>query len=237
MAYRSLSLKLEPPIAHLHVHAGVVDAESLAEIDRAAEAISDEHAVRVVVLSFDGALAAGDIGGAMLPFRSLELMAQPLIACIEGPSGGATLELALACDLRIASTHATFALNAADGRVPSLGGTQRLPRVVGAARAASMLLLGEELDAQAALECGLVNEIVPRGGAQARAADIAATIASRGPIAVRYAKEAIREGLEMPLDQALRYETDLTIILQTTADRTEGVQAFIEKRPPKFEGR
>ena len=237
MAYRSLSLTLAPPIARLRVHGGVIDAASLAEIDRTAEAISDQHEVHIVVLSFDGALETEDGVGAILPFRSLEVMAQPVIACIEGPCAGAALELALACDLRIAAVDATFALNGADGRVPSLGGTQRLPRVVGAARAASMLLLGEELDAQAALACGLVNEIVSKGGAQARAAEIAATIASRGPIAVRYAKEAIREGLEMPLDQALRYETDLTIILQTTADRTEGVQAFIEKRPPKFEGR
>ena len=84
---------------------------------------------------------------------------------------------------------------------------------------------------------GLVNEVVAPGETQRRAEEIAAAIASRGPVAVRYAKEAIRDGLEMPLEQALRYETDLTIILQTTADRAEGVAAFVEKRPPKFEGR
>jgi enoyl-CoA hydratase/carnithine racemase len=100
-----------------------------------------------------------------------------------------------------------------------------------------MILLGEPLDARAALACGLVNAVAPHGEARAEAERIAGAIASRGPIAVRYAKEAVLRGLDMPLEQALRYETDLTVILQTTADRAEGVRAFLEKRPPRFEGK
>ncbi len=121
--------------------------------------------------------------------------------------------------------------------MPCGGGTQRLPRLVGRAKAAEMILLGQSLDAAAALACGLVNRVAPRGEARAAAERLARTMASRGPLALRYAKEAINRGLDMPLEQALRYETDLTVILQTTRDRAEGVRAFLEKRPPRFEGR
>ena len=100
-----------------------------------------------------------------------------------------------------------------------------------------MILLGEELDAQAALACGLVSALVPSADLAAHGRALAERIAAQGPIAVRYAKESMLRGLDMPLEQALRYETDLTVILQTTADRAEGVRAFIEKRPPQFEGK
>ena len=98
-------------------------------------------------------------------------------------------------------------------------------------------LLGEEIDAAEALRIGLVSRVVPSDGLDAAAQTIAATVASRGPIATRLAKEAVHRGVEMPLDQALRYELDLTVILQSTADRAEGVRAFAEKRPPRFIGR
>jgi enoyl-CoA hydratase/carnithine racemase len=100
-----------------------------------------------------------------------------------------------------------------------------------------MLLAGERIDAATALAWGLVNVVTPRGTAKAEAKRIAAAICERGPLAVRYAKEAVVRGLDMPLDQALRYETDLTVILQTTSDRAEGVRAFLEKRAPRFEGK
>ncbi len=165
-------------------------------------------------------------------------MAQPVIACIQGEAIGAGLELALACDIRIAAEGAVFAIrDVANGAVPSAGATQRLPRLIGRGKASEMILLGEELDAQAALACGLVSAVVPRGELEAHGRALAERIAAQGPIAVRYAKEAMRQGLDMPLEQALRYETDLTIILQTTADRAEGVSAFLEKRKPHFEGK
>jgi enoyl-CoA hydratase/carnithine racemase len=121
--------------------------------------------------------------------------------------------------------------------VPSFGATQRLPRLIGRPRAAEMILLGTTIDAPAAHAWGLVNAVTAPGETKAEAERIAASICARGPLAVRYAKEAIARGLDMPLDQALRYETDLTVILQTTQDRAEGVKAFLEKRPPRFEGR
>jgi enoyl-CoA hydratase/carnithine racemase len=100
-----------------------------------------------------------------------------------------------------------------------------------------MILLGARIDGRRAAAAGLVNEALPRPGVRLRAAQLAEAVAAQGPLAVRYAKEAILRGLDLPLAEALRLETDLTIILQTTADRTEGVQAFLEKRPPRFEHR
>jgi enoyl-CoA hydratase/carnithine racemase len=100
-----------------------------------------------------------------------------------------------------------------------------------------MLLDGSELNAEVAYRCGLVSRVVPLAELSDAASALAGRIASRGPLALRYAKEAVYRGLEMPLEQALRYETDLSVILQTTADRAEGVRAFFEKRPPQFEGR
>lgn len=242
MTFDTIAVILRPPIAGIRLNAAV-DARLLDDLDAAVAAISDDTTIRVVLLTaaggaFLGAVAPFDgTARAALPFRSLELMPQPVIAVMEGDAIGRGLELALACDMRIASDDAAFALPLDDGAMPSLGGTQRLPRLIGSGRAAEMILLGERIDAATALSYGLVNAVTPRDEVLAHAERIAAAIASRGPIAVRYAKEAIVRGLDMPLDQALRYETDLTIILQTTADRAEGVRAFLAKRPPEFEGR
>ncbi len=241
MTFYTIAVTLRPPIAEIRLDAAV-DARLVDDLDAAVAAISDDAAIRVVLLTAAGGAFLGvavpfDARGRALPFRCIELMPQPVIAVIEGDAIGAGLELALACDMRIASEDASFALPVGGGAMPSLGGTQRLPRLIGRARAAEMILLGERIDAATALAYGLVNAVMPRGKTLAHAERIAAAIASRGPIAVRYAKEAIARGLDMPLDQALRYETDLTIILQTTADRAEGVRAFLEKRPPEFEGR
>ena len=221
-----------------------IDTRFLDELDQAASAIHEYDDIHVVLLTAEGdAFASGATSDApepspdRLPFRCLELMAQPVIACIQGAATGAGLELALACDIRIAAEGATFAIgDVAEGRVPAGGATQRLPRLIGRGKASEMILLGEQLDAQAALACGLVSAVVPRDALDAHARALAERIAAQGPIAVRYAKESMLRGLDMPLEQALRYETDLTVILQTTADRAEGVSAFLEKRPPKFGG-
>ena len=252
MTFQTIELTTRGAVAEIRLRRSALDARTLGEIDSAAATISDDDAVMVALLTSGGdAFCSGwdaseprpasqpgpAVPHGTMPLRSLEMMAQPVIACIEGEALGAGLELALACDIRIASETASFAMTqVASGDVPSLGGTQRLPRLVGRGKASSMILLGERLDAQSALACGLVNQVVPPGQALARAGELAASIAARGPIAVRYAKEAIRQGLDMPLEQALRYETDLTVILQSTADRAEGVRASLEKRKPRFQG-
>ena len=250
MRFDSITISRQGAVAEIRLsrpaQGNPVDAAFLAELDAAASMLHDDDAVSVVMLSATGdVFSAGAPSGspawqreAALPFRCLELMAQPVIALIEGAAAGAGLELALACDIRIADETATFAMpGVAAGTPPAGGGTQRLPRLIGHAHAAEMILLGEPVDAAAALACGLVNRVAPRGEARAVAERLARTMASRGPLALRYAKEAINRGFDMPLEQALRYETDLTVILQTTGDRAEGVKAFLEKRPPRFKGR
>jgi enoyl-CoA hydratase len=165
-------------------------------------------------------------------------MGQPVICALNGDATSAGLELALACDVRLAAQGARFTLpETAQGLIPMAGGTQRLARLVGRAHALRLLLLAEPIDAEEALRIGLVSAVFPPDNLIAEAEALAGRMASRGPIALRYAKEAVRRGLEQPLDQALRFETDLTVILQTTEDRAEGVRAFLEKREPKFKGR
>ncbi len=171
-------------------------------------------------------------------FEDVAAIPQPVIAAIRGEASSAGLELALACDIRVAAEDARFSMPETSlGVVPRGGGTQRLPRAVGRAHALRLLLTGEPVDAAEALRIGLVSELASEGGLDAAARAIADTIASRGPIATRLAKEAVQRGSELPLAEALRAELDLTVILQTTDDRAEGVQAFVEKRPPRFENR
>ena len=171
-------------------------------------------------------------------FEALAALPQPTVAALEGRAYSAGLELALACDIRVTAEGATFAMPETGlAMLPRGGGSQRLPRAVGRAHALRMLLTGEKIDAQEARRIGLVSAVVTTGEATAAARTIAIAIASRGPIATRMVKEAVHRGSEMTLEQALRYELDLTVLLQTTADRAEGVRAFAAKRPPVFAGR
>ena len=162
----------------------------------------------------------------------------PVIAAINGDALGQGLELALACDLRIAVDTARFALNHVDsGLIPWDGATQRLPRLVGVAKAMEMLLTGQYMDAAEACQIGLIHEVVSRQELMPLVTEMAQAIASKSPLAVRYAKEAICKGLELTLEQGLHLEADLYCLLQTTEDRTEGIKAFLEKRAPKFKGK
>ena len=255
MAYRTLSLELRYPLAVISLarpeRGNQIDDAFLAELDQACASINDDSDARVALLT-----AAGDVfstgwaaevsepapavGGrdAAAPFTCLESMGQPVICALNGDAVSAGLELALACDVRLAAQGARFSLpETAQGLLPMAGGTQRLARLVGRAEALRLVLLGEVLDADEALRIGLVSAVYPVDDLLAEAEVLALRLASRGPIALRYAKEAVRRGLEQPLDQALQIETDLTIILQSTEDRAEGVRAFLEKREPKFKGR
>jgi enoyl-CoA hydratase len=117
------------------------------------------------------------------------------------------------------------------------GGLQRLARLVGRGKALELALTGKLIDADEALRIGMISGVAPRDGLMQAAEAIAQRIAERGPLAVVYAKEAVSRGIDMPLEQALRFETDLTVILQTTEDRAEGVRAFLEKRKPEFKGK
>jgi enoyl-CoA hydratase/carnithine racemase len=169
------------------------------------------------------------------PIAKLDL---PVIAGITGDTMGQGLELALACDIRIASEAARFALtHIKSGLIPGDGGTQRLSRLVGKGKGIEMILTGEMIDAQEALRIGLVNRIVPSEKLQETAMQMAREMASKGPIAMKYAKEAINKGIDMTLEQGLRLEADLYLLLHTTQDRAEGIQMFQKKGVPQFRGK
>jgi enoyl-CoA hydratase len=162
----------------------------------------------------------------------------PVIASINGAALGQGLELALACDLRICSQNATFAMpQVTYGEMPWDGGTQRLSRLVGRGKALEMVLLGESIEAQEALRIGLVHKVVPPSKLMGTVQELAHKIADQSPISLAYAKEAIHKGLDLTLDQGLRLEADLYYLIHTTRDRAEGITAFREKRKPHFEGK
>jgi enoyl-CoA hydratase len=231
-----------------------IDSRLASEIGDMCQAINQDDNVRVTILS-----GVGDIFCSGLDFRTLQspeldepalasLSATasgalaslncPAIAAINGNAYGAGLELALACDIRIAVDHARLGLpDTAYGLIPGGGGTQRLPRLVGRGKATEMLLTAEPIDAEEAYRCGLVWKVVLGKGLEQEAESLANILASRAPIAVRYAKEAINKGMDMTLDQGLRLEADLSFLLQSTEDRDEGIKAFIEKRKGQFTGK
>src|SRR5213596_4331670 len=226
------------------------------ELTRCFGEVATSDAVRVVVVTGAGerAFSAGaDIREFVEPqvpvrfresrkrvdFRqAMDRCPQPIIAAIRGYALGGGLELALACDIRIASEDAQLGLTEVNlAIIPGGGGTQRLPRLVGRGKALEMILTGTRISASEALAIGLVERVVPAAEVLAQAQTLARDIAAKAPIALRYAKEAVVSGLGLPLADGLRLENDLSTLLRTTEDRVEGARAFVEKRKPKWSGR
>ena len=215
-------------------------AQELADVCRQ---INQDEAIYVVILSGAGDKAfckgggvekTGKVYSAAAAVAAIE---KPVIAAINGDALGPGLELALSCDIRLASDKAKFGfLEVAEGLIPADGGTQRLPRIVGRGKALELILTAETITAKEALEIGLVSKIVSPKELMLEAEALAKTIAAKGPIALRFIKEAVNKGLDLTLEQGLRLEADLYFLLHTTKDRTEGITAFLEKRTPKFKG-
>lgn len=176
-------------------------------------------------------------GGAVAWVRPDQIW-KPIIAALNGFALGGGLELAMECDLRIAAEHARLGQPEVNiGFMPGGGGTQRLPRFVGRAMAAEILLTGRHIDAQEAYRIGLVNRVVPLDQLMPTARELAETICQRGPMGVRATKEAMIRGYDLTLEQGLRLERDLANRVRTTEDFMEGARAFAEKRPPEYKGR
>jgi len=171
-------------------------------------------------------------------FQRLAELPMPTIAAIEGNALGGGLELALCCDLRVASERARLGLPEVRlAVIPGAGGTQRLARVVGQARARELILTGRVLDAAEAERIGLVNRVVPAGEALAAAGAIGAEIAERGPMAVREAKRLLDVAADRDLEAGLAAELDASVRVFATDDMLEGATAFLAKRPPIYRGR
>jgi enoyl-CoA hydratase len=213
--------------------------------DLRAEVDWDEE-TRVILLLYQGKdldLKAGEDAeggepeGASL-VASVAQLKQPVIAAVEGDAMGIGLELALACDIRIGTEGARFGLShICDGLIPSAGGTQRLPRLIGPGKAMEMILTGETVDAAEARRIGLFHRVVPAAKLMDTATALATEMAARSPLAMSCVKEALHSGLDLTIDQGMRMELDLYLLLFSTRDRIEGITAFNEKRKPEFEGK
>jgi len=171
-------------------------------------------------------------------FTAIDTFPKPVIAMINGYCLGGGCELALACDIRIASENASFGQPEINlGIIPGGGGTQRLTRLVGEGKAMEMILTGEIIDARTAFSIRLVNQVVPADQLQAKTLEMANRIAEKSPVALQLAKEAVKLASKSNLDEGLRREVDLFALCFSTEDKNEGVSAFLEKRKPAFKGR
>jgi len=215
-------------------------AQELSEVCGHINQDKDIYVVTVTGAGDKSFCGGSDLGPEEPPCRPAGAIAgidRPVIAAINGEALGPGLEIALSCDIRLASDKARFGLpQVSQGLIPTDGGTQRLPRIIGRGKALELLLTAETISAEEALEIGLVSKVVPYDKLAGEVEELANTVAGKGPVALRYIKEAVNKGLDMTLEQGLRLEADLYFLLHTTADRTEGIRAFLEKRPPKFRG-
>jgi enoyl-CoA hydratase/carnithine racemase len=170
--------------------------------------------------------------------NAIERLTKPVIAAIEGFCMTGGWEFVMACDLRVAAENATFALTSSRiGTVPGAGGTQRLPREIGIGRALEILFSAEPIDAKEAYRIGAVNRVVPNGGALDAAKAMVKIYEKRAPLSLAYAKRAVRAGMQMDLTSGIEFERFLVTAIYNTADKNEGIGAFLEKREAKFTGR
>lgn len=222
---------------------GRLDERAHAALVDACAALDLEDDLRVVVLRSRGkAFCVGDADDVTIDgadgIDAVGRLRVPVLAVLGGDALDAGLELALACDLRVAARSARLGWpGASDPIAPRHGATQRLPRIVGGPTAARMLYLRETWTAGAGKEAGLLHSVVKREDLAAHVRTLVTTLAARAPVAQRYAKETLRAASDLPLSEGLRLEGDLYVLLQTTRDRSEGVASFHERRRPRFTGR
>jgi enoyl-CoA hydratase/carnithine racemase len=222
------------------------NSELLKEFSRTLIDFRDDDDVWVLIITGAGdkAFSAGfdlkeEVPSKFPPMitRGLQIY-KPIIAAVNGVALGGGLEIALACDFRIAVENAKLGVPETRwGLMPGWGGTQRLPRLISPTKAAEMLLMAKVVDAKEACEIGLVNKVVSSSELMSTAMDWATKICQLGPLAVRTAKKAVWEGLFLSLDDGLRLEEELFGLLHKTDDAKEGPKAFVEKREPEFKGR
>jgi E-phenylitaconyl-CoA hydratase len=256
--FTRIRYEIDGPIARITIdrpeRMNAIDSHTTLEMGRAFDDFRTNDNLRVAILTGAGdrafsagadlvARAAGDKRVVFGPtsFGGITKnppIYKPIIAAINGHCLAGGLEIALACDIRIAVPHARFGLPEVRwGIVPGGGGTQRLPHAIPPALANEMIFTAEPIDADTALRAGLISRIVPPDQLAGTATALARTIASRAPLAVRAAKEAILRGQDMPLAEGLAFEDHLSIQIYGTDDAKEGPRAFAEKRDPTFHGR
>jgi len=260
MSYQNLLLEVRDRIGRITVNRpeklNALNRATLEEMDLAFRSMAADSSVGAVILTGSGTkafVAGADINelARLSPVEGrefalfgqevlhrIETLGKPVLAAVNGYALGGGCEIALACTLRIASSAAKFGQPEVNlGIIPGYGGTQRLARLVGRGKAQELILTGEMIDAAEAHRIGLANQVVAPGELMARTESVAGTILSRGPLAVRYALDAIHRGLSMGLQEGLAYEASLFSVLCGSEDMKEGTKAFLDKRKADFQGR
>jgi len=258
--YSNLLLEKNGAVAVLTINRpkalNALNSDTLSELSTALDELGRDSGVKVVILTGSGEkafIAGADISQmkdfnplegrrfaqlGQAAFRKLEMIPQPVIAAINGFALGGGCELAMACDIRIASENAKFGQPEVTlGLTAGFGGTQRLPRLVGTGIASELLFTGDIIDVNEAYRIGLVNKVYSLETLMEEAQKLAQRIAGRAPAAVQLSKSAIQRGINMDLDSAQAYEAEVFGLTFSTQDQTEGCSAFLEKRKPVFEGK
>jgi enoyl-CoA hydratase len=260
MSFENLLIEREASFAILTINRpkvlNALNTQTLDELRRAILELKHDEAVRAVVVTGSGEksfVAGADINELAVQTPAsgrehalagqhvldlIEQMGKPVIAAINGYALGGGCELAMACTIRIAADTAKLGQPEINlGIIPGYAGTQRLARIIGKGRALELLLTGDQVSAQDAHRLGLVNRVVPGAELMAEAKKLAATLASKAPLAIRYILEAVHKGIEMPFQQAQVFEATLFGLVASSEDMREGTAAFLEKRKPAFKGR
>lgn len=262
MCYDTIILTKEKGIAIIQLNRpaklNALNQTLLSELNQVLDNLNNDRDVKVVILYGDhkifGAGADLKMIATMAPtaveahfffgreaapvYQKLAGMGKPVIAAISGLALGGVFELALACDIRIASDTATFGLPEVNvGLLPGGGGTQRLPRIIGLTRAKELLFTGETIDAQEAYRLGLLNKVVAPESLLEEAKTMAAKLAKKPAFSLKMIKTALDTGYQLPMEAALAYEGRCFDLLFSTEDAQEGIKAFIEKRKPQFSGK
>lgn len=259
MDYETVIVEIDDGIATVTLNRpevlNALSGQVFNELADAASILADDDSVRAVIITGgEKVFAAGadikmmasqsavDVAISIRPskraFHLIETMKKPVIAAIAGYALGGGCELTLVTDVRIAADTAQFGLPEIKlGILPGGGGTQRLPKLIGAGKAKELIFSGDIINAEEALRIGLVNKVVPVSDLMAEAKKMAKKFASRGAVALQLAKSCINEGLQMDLEIGLQYEHKCFSLLFATEDQKEGMTAFIEKRKPKFKGK
>jgi enoyl-CoA hydratase len=258
--YNNITYEVRDSIGVLTVNRpkvlNALDRETMQELNDLVGKIAADKTVGVVIITGSGEksfVAGADISQmqsmsalegrqwgrfSQNTFNAIENLPQPVIAAVNGYALGGGCELAMCCDIRIASEKAKFGQpEVLLGVIPGFAGTQRLPRLIGKGRAKELLFTGNQIDAAEAFRIGLVNAVVPADQLMEVAKKWAQTILSRGPVAVQLCKAAVNEGLDMDFESGQAYESEVFGLCFATEDQKEGMAAFIEKRPANFLGK